>query len=127
MVDKAIKHSGCTCGPARNITQAPCGIIISLPDSGSSSRVNPPSNRSAWSVERGHPVVWPFMGTCKEEVLDFQLTEEQQQLKKSIRDFSEREILPHVMQWDEGNHFPAKVIKELGQMGVMGMIFPAEY
>src|SRR5262249_26112708 len=67
------------------------------------------------------------VGICKEEVLDFQLTEEQQQLKKSIRDFSEREILPHVMQWDEGNHFPAKVIKELGQMGVMGMIFPAEY
>src|SRR5262245_3866774 len=98
-----------------------CGIIDSLPDSSSRSRVNAASQTSglSWSGP------WPPVGICKEEVLDFQLTEQQQQLKKSTRDFSEREILPHVMQWDEGNHFPAKVIKELGQMGVMGMIFPA--
>jgi alkylation response protein AidB-like acyl-CoA dehydrogenase len=59
--------------------------------------------------------------------LDFQLTDEQCHLKKTIREFAEREILPHVMKWDEGCHFPAHVIKELGHMGVMGMIFPAEY
>jgi alkylation response protein AidB-like acyl-CoA dehydrogenase len=59
--------------------------------------------------------------------LDFQLTDEQLQLKKSIREFSEREILPHVMKWDEEGHFPDDVIKELGKMGVMGSIFPTEY
>jgi alkylation response protein AidB-like acyl-CoA dehydrogenase len=59
--------------------------------------------------------------------LDFQLTDEQSHLKKSIREFAEREILPHVLEWDEGRHFPAHVIKELGKMGVMGMIFPPEY
>jgi alkylation response protein AidB-like acyl-CoA dehydrogenase len=59
--------------------------------------------------------------------LDFQFTDEQNQLKKSIRAFAEREILPHVMKWDEECHFPADVIKDLGKMGVMGMIFPAEY
>jgi alkylation response protein AidB-like acyl-CoA dehydrogenase len=59
--------------------------------------------------------------------LDFQLSDEQLQLKKSIRDFAEREIAPHVMKWDEASEFPAEVVKELGKMGVMGAIFPAEY
>src|SRR6201993_655109 len=36
-------------------------------------------------------------------------------------------MLPHVLKWDEECHFPANVIKELGKMGVMGMIFPPEY
>src|SRR5246127_2069571 len=59
--------------------------------------------------------------------MDFQLTDEQLQLKKSIREFAEREIFPHVMKWDEANHFPLETIKELGRMGVLGIIFPAEY
>src|ERR1051326_3585391 len=59
--------------------------------------------------------------------LDFQLTEEQLQLKKSLREFAEREILPNVMKWDESGQFPMDVIKELGKMGVLGTIFPTEY
>jgi alkylation response protein AidB-like acyl-CoA dehydrogenase len=59
--------------------------------------------------------------------LDFQLNEEQLQLKRSLREFAEREILPNVMKWDEGGSFPMDVIKALGKMGVMGVIFPAEY
>jgi alkylation response protein AidB-like acyl-CoA dehydrogenase len=58
--------------------------------------------------------------------LDFQLTEEQLHLKKSIREFAEREVLPNVMKWDEHGQFPLDVVKELGKMGVMGMIFPPE-
>jgi len=59
--------------------------------------------------------------------LDFQFSEEQQQLRKSVREFAEREMLPHVMKWDEACHFPAEVIQQLGKMGMMGAIFPAEY
>src|SRR6185503_5765412 len=59
--------------------------------------------------------------------LDFQLTEEQLQLKKSLREFAEREILPNVMKWDEAGQFPIEIVKELGKMGVLGMIFPTEY
>jgi len=59
--------------------------------------------------------------------LDFQLTDEQHQLKKSVREFAEREIAPHVMKWDEACYYPIEVIKELGKLGVMGTIFPAEY
>jgi len=59
--------------------------------------------------------------------LDFQLTEEQLQLKKSLREFAEREILPNVMKWDECGQFPADVVTQLGKMGVLGIIFPSEY
>jgi len=58
--------------------------------------------------------------------LDFQLNDEQQQLRKSVREFAEREILPHVMEWDEESHFPLEIIHELGKLGLMGVIFPAE-
>jgi alkylation response protein AidB-like acyl-CoA dehydrogenase len=58
--------------------------------------------------------------------LDFQLTEEQQQLRRSIREFSEREILPNVMKWDEAGEFPLATIKELGKLGFMGVIFPPD-
>ena len=63
----------------------------------------------------------------RRKCLDFQLNDEQLQLRKSIREFAEREIAPHVMKWDEASEFPLEVVKELGKMGVLGMIFPVEY
>jgi alkylation response protein AidB-like acyl-CoA dehydrogenase len=60
-------------------------------------------------------------------ILDFQLSDEQQQLKKTVREFAEREILPNVMKWDEASEFPLATIKELGKLGLLGMIFPNEY
>jgi alkylation response protein AidB-like acyl-CoA dehydrogenase len=62
-----------------------------------------------------------------EDGVDFQLNDEQQQLRKSVREFAEREIAPHVMEWDESGEFPLAVIKELGKLGLMGSIFPSEY
>jgi alkylation response protein AidB-like acyl-CoA dehydrogenase len=59
--------------------------------------------------------------------LDFQLNEEQLQLKKSVREFAEREIAPNVMKWDEAGDFPLATIKELGKLGLLGTIFHAEY
>jgi len=57
----------------------------------------------------------------------FKLTDEQEHLRREIRDFAQREIAPNVMKWDEASEFPADVVKQLGQMGLMGMIFPVEY
>ena len=57
----------------------------------------------------------------------FKLTEEQEQLRKEIREFAQREIAPNVMKWDEASEFPVDVVRQLGQMGLMGMIFPVEY
>jgi alkylation response protein AidB-like acyl-CoA dehydrogenase len=59
--------------------------------------------------------------------VDFQLNEEQIALRKSVREFAEREIKPHVMEWDEKSEFPLSTIKELGKLGLMGIIFPTEY
>lgn len=59
--------------------------------------------------------------------MDFRLTEEQEQVKQMVRDFAEREIKPHVMEWDEAQHFPLATIKELGRLGMLGAIFPEQY
>jgi alkylation response protein AidB-like acyl-CoA dehydrogenase len=59
--------------------------------------------------------------------VDFQLNDEQEQLKKSVREFAEREVLPHVMKWDEASEFPLATVKEMGRLGLMGVIFPQEY
>jgi len=56
----------------------------------------------------------------------FGLTEEQEQLRKEVRAFAEREVAPHVSEWDEKSEFPHKVVKKLGEMGLMGVIFPEE-
>ena len=57
----------------------------------------------------------------------FVLTEEQEQLRREIRDFAAREIAPNVMKWDEASEFPLDVVKKLGRMGLLGIIFPPEY
>src|SRR5580698_3370477 len=54
----------------------------------------------------------------------FGLTEEQQQLRREIRAFAEREIAPHVARWDEASEFPHDAVKKLGPMGLLGVIFP---
>ncbi len=56
----------------------------------------------------------------------FALTDEQEQLRKEIRDFAAREIAPNVMRWDEASEFPLEVVQKLGEMGLMGVIFPVE-
>jgi alkylation response protein AidB-like acyl-CoA dehydrogenase len=59
--------------------------------------------------------------------MDFSLTEEQKQIKEMVRDFAEREIKPHVSKWDEEQHFPVDVFKRLGELGMLGVVFPDTY
>ncbi len=56
----------------------------------------------------------------------FGLTEEQEALRKEVRAFAAKEVAPHVSEWDEASTFPASVVKQMGQMGLMGIIFPEE-
>src|SRR6202050_4731779 len=58
--------------------------------------------------------------------MDFGYTPEQNQLRNTIRAFAEAEIKPHVMEWDESQHFPLDVFRELGRLGVLGAVFPEE-
>src|SRR5919106_4973598 len=59
--------------------------------------------------------------------MEFELSEEQQQVKMSVREFAEAEIAPHVMEWDEAQHFPVELLPKLADLGLMGVIFPEEY
>ena len=59
--------------------------------------------------------------------MNFELTEEQQQIKLSVREFAESEIRPHVMEWDETQHFPEELRPKLAELGLMGVLFPEEY
>src|SRR5947207_7902279 len=58
--------------------------------------------------------------------MDFAYTKEQVQLRKSVREFAEAEIGPHVLEWDETQTFPLEAIKHAGKLGLMGAIFPEE-
>jgi hypothetical protein len=63
----------------------------------------------------------------EQSLYPFVLTEEQEHLRREIRDFSAREIAPNVSAWDEASEFPLATIKKLGAMGLLGVIFPHEY
>ena len=58
--------------------------------------------------------------------MDFEYTPEQNQLRRSVREFAEKEIAPYVMEWDEEQIFPLDVVRQLGELGYMGAIFPEE-
>lgn len=59
--------------------------------------------------------------------MNFELNEEQQQIKYSVREFAESEIRPNVMEWDEAQHFPIELRPQLAELGLLGVIFPEEY
>ena len=62
-----------------------------------------------------------------ESLYPFVQTEEQDHLRREIRDFAAREIAPNVMVWDEASEFPMAVVKKLGAMGLLGIVIPPEY
>lgn len=59
--------------------------------------------------------------------MDFRLTEEQDLLRRTVREFAEIQIRPHIREWDEQQHFPREIIPELGRLGLMGIQFPEGY
>lgn len=59
--------------------------------------------------------------------MDFELTDEQRHIQETIRDFGEREIKPHAGAWDRDGIFPLDLIRRLGELGFMGVVYPEEY
>ena len=59
--------------------------------------------------------------------MDFRVSAEHEQLRRAVRDYARAEIAPHVLAWDEANEFPLAVVKQLGQLGYLGAVFPEEY
>jgi len=59
--------------------------------------------------------------------MDFRESENQRMVREMARDFAEREIRPHFMEWDETQEFPVPLFKKLGELGLMGIFIPEEY
>jgi alkylation response protein AidB-like acyl-CoA dehydrogenase len=59
--------------------------------------------------------------------MDFRLNEQQLLLRKTVREFAEGEIRPHVREWDAAQHFPAELVSKLAALGLMGIQFPEQY
>src|SRR5436189_5163896 len=59
--------------------------------------------------------------------MDFNLTENQKLIADTIKKFGETHIRPHVMEWDEAQHFPVDLFKKMGEIGLMGILVPHEY
>ena len=59
--------------------------------------------------------------------MNFQISEIAEQVASTTRQFAQQHIRPHVMEWDETQHFPIEVFKELGKIGLMGVLVPEEF
>ena len=59
--------------------------------------------------------------------ISFNETENRTMVKSMVRDFAEKNIRKNVMEWDEAQHFPVELFKELGQIGLMGVLVSEEY
>jgi len=59
--------------------------------------------------------------------MNFDLDEEQAEMRDTVRRFTEQEIVPYAEAWDENNHFPREIYHQMAQLGLMGMTTPEEY
>lgn len=59
--------------------------------------------------------------------MNFELDENVKMVARTARDFAEREVRPNVMDWDESQYFPVEAMKKAGELGLLGVLVPAEY
>ena len=52
----------------------------------------------------------------QKKIMHFELTENQKMIAETIKDFGAKHIKPFVMEWDEAQHFPIELFKQLGEM-----------
>ncbi|AQX07476.1 acyl-CoA dehydrogenase family protein [Elizabethkingia ursingii] len=59
--------------------------------------------------------------------MNFETSENLKMIAETARDFAEKNIRPHIMDWDESQHFPKDLFHQLGEMGFMGIVVPEKY
>ena len=59
--------------------------------------------------------------------MNFTSSETQDMIRQAARDFAAKYVLPHVMEWDETQHFPRDLFRKMGEHGFMGVLVPVEY
>jgi len=60
-------------------------------------------------------------------MMNFQESESVLMVRQTVRDFADKNIRPHLMDWDESQHFPVELFKKMGEQGFMGVLVPVEY
>ncbi|WP_462409735.1 acyl-CoA dehydrogenase family protein [Neobacillus sp. Marseille-QA0830] len=60
-------------------------------------------------------------------MIDFSFSEEQELLRKTVRQFVDKEIMPYIKEWDEQQHFEKSILKRLAEIGLMGVCIPESY
>ncbi|MFP8870434.1 MAG: acyl-CoA dehydrogenase family protein, partial [Myxococcota bacterium] len=67
------------------------------------------------------------MSSALERMSDFDLNDDQRQVRKFVKEFAEKEILPHVEEYEREEKYPLDLIQKLGPLGLMGPMIPEEY
>jgi alkylation response protein AidB-like acyl-CoA dehydrogenase len=67
------------------------------------------------------------MQEVAEQALSFGLSEDQKMIRDSVREFVERKVAPTVMDRDQSKQFPHDIVKELGELGMLGIYHPEQY
>ena len=56
--------------------------------------------------------------------MNFELSDDQKEIRRSVREYAEAEIAPHVTRWEKDEHFPREILARMGELGLMGMMVP---
>lgn len=59
--------------------------------------------------------------------MDFNYTDTQNEIAAMVRDFANKHIRPQMMEWDEAQIFPVELFRQMGSLGLMGVLVPEEY
>ena len=59
--------------------------------------------------------------------MSFELSDDHENFRKVVRDFAEREVGPHVAQWDRDHHLPLEIVRQMGDLGLFGLVVPEQY
>ena len=59
--------------------------------------------------------------------MDFRPAESEVVVRRAVREFAERELAPHRMEWDEAQRFPVDLLPQLAELGLLGIQVPPEY
>src|SRR6195952_1545834 len=59
--------------------------------------------------------------------MTFELSEDHETFRKVVRDFAEKEVAPHVAEWDRAHHLPLDVVRAMGDLGLFGLVVPEEF
>jgi glutaryl-CoA dehydrogenase (non-decarboxylating) len=60
-------------------------------------------------------------------MIDFELTEDHKALVQTVREFAQKEVAPHIKEWDEKQHFQPSVLKNMAALNLLGVCIPEEY